>query len=184
MVRVETRIQSIYYIMLYSEGSGTRKVEFYGTYPGIKTKNGFAVFWMMIFVPEKKKEKLVYFGTFDDYVNLALVNLPIAISLPKLKTQVLNTNSYCKRWWSIISVKYVVRISLQIFCLSCIFPPYVDQISTKKNWRSDWWANCLYLWSSTSCIHKKKKICFNGFHVLAKTIIRSGYIFCFFWLIT
>ena len=31
---------------------------------------------------------------------------------------------------------------------------------------------------------KKKKICFNGFHVLAKTIIRSGYIFCFFWLIT
>ena len=132
MVRVETRIQSIYYIMLYSEGSGTRKVEFYGTYPGIKTKNGFAVFWMMIFVPEKKKEKLVYFGTFDDYVNLALVNLPIAISLPKLKTQVSNTNSYCKRWWSIISVKYVVRISLQIFCLSCIFPPYVDQISTKK----------------------------------------------------
>ena len=70
MVRVETRIQSIYYIMLYSEGSGTRKVGFYGTYPGIKTKNGFAVFWMMIFVPEKKKEKIVYFGIFDDYVKI------------------------------------------------------------------------------------------------------------------
>ena len=70
MVRVETRIQSIYYIMLYSEGSGTRKVGFYGTYPRIKTKNGFAVFGMMIFVPEKKKEILVYFGTFDDYVKI------------------------------------------------------------------------------------------------------------------
>ena len=29
---------------VYSEGSGTRKVGFYSTYPGIKTKNGFAVF--------------------------------------------------------------------------------------------------------------------------------------------
>ena len=56
--------------MLYSEGSGTRKVGFYGTYPGIKSKNGFAVFWMMIFVPEKKKEKIVYFGIFDDYVKI------------------------------------------------------------------------------------------------------------------
>ena len=56
--------------MLYSEGSGTRKVGFYGTYPRIKTKNGFAVFGMMIFVPEKKKGILVYFGTFDDYVKI------------------------------------------------------------------------------------------------------------------
>ena len=152
MVRVETRIQSIYYIMLYSEGSGTRKVGFYGTYPGIKSKNGFAVYILNDdFCSRKEKRKISLFW------RIWWLCKNMSKNLGKLKTQVLNTNSYCKRWWSIISVKYVVRISLQIFCLSCIFPPNVDQISTKKNWRSDWWANCLYLWSSTSCIHKKKR---------------------------
>ena len=182
--------------MLYSEGSGTRKVGFYGTYPGIKSKNGFAVYILNDdFCSRKEKRKISLFWhiwwlcknmskNLGKWRNLALVNLPIPISLPKLKTQVLNTNSYCKRWWSIISVKYVVRISLQIFCLSCIFPPYVDQISTKKiDEVTD--ERIVYTFGvQHHAFTKKKKICFNGFHFLAKTIIRSGYIFCFFWLIT
>ena len=89
--------------------------------------------------------------------NLALVNLPIAISLPKLKTQVSNTNSYCKRWWSIISVKYVVRISLQIFCLSCIFPPNVDQISTKKKIDEVTDERIVYTFGVQHHMHSQKK---------------------------
>ena len=165
--------------MLYSEGSGTRKVGFYGTYPGIKSKNGFAVYILNDdFCSRKEKRKNSLFW------HIWWLCKNMSKNLGKLKTQVLNTNSYCKRWWSIISVKYVVRISLQIFCLSCIFPPYVDQISTKK--LTKWLMSELSIPLEFNIMHsqKKKKICFNGFHVLAKTIIRSGYIFCFFWLIT